>query len=84
MNKPNTKDNGTPESAQDERITTGQGLRWLEKQLRRPNPSFRTSETYRLLKAELTKRGNWKQQRRGKPTPSNLIAYKHTLTTGKR
>lgn len=73
-----------PEMKQEPRITTGQGIRWLTNQLNRPQQSFRTSETYKLLKLELTKRGNWKLQKRGRPTPSNLIDFRHTLTKGKR
>ena len=83
MNNPNVENKTLfepPQSAQVKRITNDQGLRWLTFQLQRPHQSFRTSETYRLIKTELTKRGNWKQQRRGKPTPSNLIM----ITKGKR
>lgn len=36
-------------------------LEWLKNELNRSEDSFRHSEAYKILKEELSKRGNWKR-----------------------
>ena len=42
-------------------------LDWLKNKLQMDDNSFRNSETYKLLKQELTIKGYWRAKERGNP-----------------
>ena len=50
-----------------------QHLDWLRSKLNMDIDSFRHSTVYKLLKEQLTIKGYWKAQARGKPDAANFI-----------
>ena len=54
-------------------ISNKEGLEWLKKQFEMSGNAFRNAESYKIMKEELQKRGNWKNKPRGKPNIDNLL-----------
>ena len=54
-------------------ISDKQHLDWLRNKLNMDIDSFRHSALYKMLKQQLTAKGYWKAQARGKPDVANFI-----------